>query len=89
MYEPSKDWKCPHSAEVEIKLDCGPHGVVPLRRVTPTDMESRETQAIPPCAATLIAVVDGDEMRAAVSLPEGFNGTTARAVNVEEAPDAR
>ena len=63
-------------------LECGPHGRVDLSRVTPKAVVAKTPQAIPPCFADLIVVVDGERMQKRVNLPGGFGGGLAAMIRL-------
>ena len=74
-----------HSADVEMWLDCGDHGVVELSRVTPRAVFAKVATEIPPCVAFLNVVVDHNLLRVRVNLkngiPKGRRAARARAVD--------
>jgi hypothetical protein len=71
-----ENFRFPHSAEVRMWLDCGPHGRVDLSRVTPTSVVAREPRDVPPGDADLVVVVDGEEMRTRVHIANGLSRTS-------------
>ena len=75
-----------HSANVEAWLDCGEHGRVVLRRVTPKSVVAKDVHDIPPCFATLVVTVDGLVVRNRVNLASGFTRgrRVARAFTVDD-----
>jgi hypothetical protein len=75
-----------HSADVEMWLDCGAHGKIPLRRITPSSVVLKESRTVPPCDATLVVVVDGKRMTRRVNLTKGIseNRAMARILPVNE-----
>jgi hypothetical protein len=61
-----------HSAEVDIWLDCGPHGLLELSRVTPNSVIAKSFREIPPGFAELIVTVDGISKSIRLKLVNGF-----------------
>lgn len=61
-----------HSADVELRLDCGEHGMLELSSVTPESVFATATLTIPPCEADLIVIVDGQLTRTRVNLIAGY-----------------
>jgi hypothetical protein len=62
-----------HSADVEMWLDCGPYGTVPLARITPKAIVAKDRPDIPACEAVLVVTVDGQFIRNRVMLTSGFS----------------
>jgi hypothetical protein len=79
--------KTSHSAVVEMWLDCGQHGCVPLARIRPTMVVAKEARQIPPCPADLIVTVDGHRLNRRVMLTAGFSKgrTAARVLPIDDA----
>jgi len=71
-----------HSADVKMWLECGPHGHVPLNRITPKAVVAKAPQTIPPCFANLVVVVDGERIERPVNLPSGFSGGSAAMIRL-------
>jgi hypothetical protein len=65
-----------------------PYGRVDLSRITPKAVVAKSPQAMPPCFADLIVVVDGERTQKRVNLPSGFRGGLAAMVRrvTEAAP---
>lgn len=78
MSEPSS-----HSADVQMWLDCGPHGIVALGRITPKSVVAKHSCDIPPCFADLVVTVDGHRLHSRVNVSTGFSkGRLAALVRV-------
>jgi hypothetical protein len=73
-----------HSSNVDMWLDCGEHGKVPLSRITPTLVVAHSAVDIPPCTADLVIVVDGKMICHRVDVTTGFS-PTRRAARVRPA----
>jgi len=54
-------------------LDCGEHGIIPLKRITPNSVVLSQSFSAPPCFAKLVVSVDGKIMSQRVSLPSGIS----------------
>jgi hypothetical protein len=62
-----------YSAVVEMWLDCGEYGLVPLARIAPKSVVAKEPRTVPAgIAATLVVTVDGRMMSIPVMLTNGF-----------------
>lgn len=75
-----------YSAVVEMWLDCGEHGRVPLARITPKGVVAKEPTSVPPCKAKLVVNVDGQTMATPVMLSKGFTprSTLARVISLDD-----
>jgi hypothetical protein len=75
-----------HSAVVDMWLDCGIYGRVPLARIRPKTVVASEPCSIPPCDAELVVTVDGVCVRRKVMLTSGFTRgrRIARAISITE-----
>src|SRR5579862_3557718 len=62
-----------HSADVEMWLDCGPHGKSRLSRSTPNPVVLSQSFDAPPCEADLIVYVDNKRMARRVKLIRGIS----------------
>ena len=62
-----------HSADVQMWLDCGEHGLVPLGRITPKSVVAKSSHNIPLCFADLVVTVDGLLIRSRVNRATGFS----------------
>jgi hypothetical protein len=62
----------PHSADVQMWLDCGEHGRAKLKRVTPTSVVLWQSFDAPPCEADLIVFIDGVKHVVRVHLERGL-----------------
>lgn len=62
----------PFSAEVDLWLETD-HGRVELAQVSSTFLIADEPQILPPCAGVVVTMIDGDEQRSAVELPDGMS----------------
>lgn len=65
--------KTNHSAQVDIHMDCGPHGEVPLSQVSSTFVIAATPASIPACRARIILTVDGQRFERAVQLVNGLS----------------
>jgi hypothetical protein len=74
------------SAEVDMWLDCGNYGLLPLNRISPESVCSPSPRDIPPCIAELVVTVDGLVIRNRVNLTAGFsrNRESALALAVDD-----
>jgi hypothetical protein len=68
-----------HSAEVEMWLDCGIHGCVPLNRVSPSAVVAKSPVDVPAGDVDLVVSVDGQVHRVRVHLANGFSRTNPTA----------
>jgi hypothetical protein len=62
-----------HSAAVDMWLDCGPHGTVPLSHVSSTFVITAAPVSIPKCDARILLAVDGQRFDRHVTLPDGVS----------------
>ena len=62
-----------YSAEVDLWLDCGPHGVVPLSQASSTFVIAATATTVPPCAAMIVLTVDGRRYERPVELVNGMS----------------
>lgn len=70
-----------YSAKVDLILDCGEYGRIPLGAVGPDEVRAAENQNVPPCDATLIVIVDGEVTSNPVRCHGFNNGREARVVS--------
>ncbi|HWB53147.1 MAG TPA: hypothetical protein VG722_03110 [Tepidisphaeraceae bacterium] len=62
-----------HSADVEMWLDCSPHGKSKLSRITPNSVVLWQSFDAPPCEADLIVHIDGKMTTRRVRLTRGVS----------------
>jgi hypothetical protein len=71
--------KIGHSAEVEMWLECGDHGLVALSQAAPTFVIAAKPVFVPACDARLIMIVDGQRFEHSVQLVNGMTTTRREA----------
>jgi len=64
--------KTSHSAIVQLTMEHG-DAVIRLSQVGPEWIIAKTPVELPPCEATIVVVVDGNERRTAVRLPQGMS----------------
>lgn len=77
-----------HSADVDLWLDCGSHGKIPLSRISPTAIVAIDRNAVFPIGpGRLVVVVDGEQTIVPVQVSPGTpsNRGSARVVVADEA----
>jgi hypothetical protein len=62
-----------YSAEVDMWMDCGPHGRVPLRQISSTFVITAEPREMPVCEALIVYTVDGRRYARPVVLVNGMS----------------
>ena len=62
-----------YSAEIDMWLDCGSLGRLPLRQTAPTFVIVAEPRDIPACDAEIVYTIDGRPHRRAVRLVNGVS----------------
>jgi hypothetical protein len=68
-----------HSADVEMWLDCGPHGKSKLRRITRKSVVLSQPFDAPPCEGELIVFVDSKRIVRRVRLGRGVSKSRSMA----------
>ena len=69
-----------YSASVEMWLDCGKHGAVPLAQAAPTFVIAAIPTFLPPCTARIVMMVDGQRFEHTVRLVDGMTEDDREAV---------
>jgi hypothetical protein len=77
-----------YSAEVELNLQLGDR-VISLHAVGPERVKLREPIDAPPGPAEVIVIVDGDEERTPVMLPDGLSRDSKYARTIRESASAK
>jgi hypothetical protein len=62
-----------YSAEVNLWLDCGAHGTVPLTHAAPTFVIAAIEASFPECMARVIVSIDGRRSERSVQLVNGMS----------------
>jgi hypothetical protein len=74
-----------YSAEVDMWLDCGEHGTIPLAQVASTFVIAASPVNLPACIARLILMIDGRQLERRVRLSAGMSGREAQISAYDEA----
>ncbi len=75
------------SAIVNMWLDCGEHGTIPLARIAPKSVVAKEPRVVPAgTPAVLVVTVDGQTLSTRVLLTNGFTASrlAARALPIDD-----
>ena len=62
-----------YSAEVDLRMDCGPYGEFALSQACSTFVISATPVSVPPCVARIILIVDGQRFDRPVQLVKGLS----------------
>jgi hypothetical protein len=66
-----------YSSTIDMWMDCGPHGTIPLAQISATFIISALPVELPACSARLVLIVDGKVLERRVRLVNGMHGTEA------------
>ena len=69
-----------YSASVDIWLDCGELGIVPLSQASSTFVIAAEAVSLPICEARIIMTIDGERYERRVQLINGMSSTCREAM---------
>jgi hypothetical protein len=79
--QPSTDFG--YSAEIDLRLQLGEQ-IISLHAVGPERIKLREPMDAPPGPAEVIVIIDGEESRSPVMLPDGLSRDSKYARTIRE-----
>lgn len=69
-----------HSAEVDIYIDCGEFGRIPLSQASSTFVIAESAVKVPPCDAEIVIIIDGRQYERKVKLIHGMDPRSREAM---------
>lgn len=73
----------PYSSTIDLYLDAGPHGIVPLSQAADTFVIVTTAVRLPPCRARIVLVINGERFDREVDLVRGMEGREGKVRSVD------
>lgn len=74
-----------YSSTVDMWMDCGEHGRIPLSQISSTFVISAIPATLPACFARLILIIDGKRLERKIKLVNGMAGLEAMICSDDDA----